>query len=304
MASIPVLRPAGGVATGPESTQALIRQSVRLSAEVSLRRRRLLGRITQSTCLGTLLLALAPIAAELGYTVYRGGPGLSIGFLAHAPTPPEVPGGGISTAIIGSAEITGMAIGIAVPISLLAALYLRERPGRLSTLVSFGADVATGIPSIVVGIFAYSVIVRPSHHFSDFAAGFAIAVLMTPIMIRANEAALRTVPNDHWEAGIALGARRSSVARRVILRGAAPGLIVGNLLAIARGVGETAPLLFTVVAPTAVMTLLIYSDSTQAFASAQQTAWSTALVLIAFVVLLSIVARVIAASLSRNARKH
>lgn len=262
-----------------------------------------MGRIGHATCLGCLMLGLAPLAAELGYTAYRGISGLSLTFLTHPPTPPEVPGGGISTAIIGSAEITGLAVVIAVPLSLLTALYLREHPGRLSTLMSFGADVLTGIPSIVVGIFAYAVIVRPSHHFSDFAAGFAIAVLMTPIMIRANEAALGAVPTDLWEAGIALGARRSSVARRVVLRGALPGLVVGNLLAIARGVGETAPLLFTVAAPTAVMTLLIYSDSTQALASAQQTAWSTAFVLLAFVVMLSIAARLTAALLSRNARQ-
>ncbi len=301
MASIPVLHDPT-IGARPMAT-APLRQVVRSSAERSLRRRRVLGQLGRTTCLGFLLLGLAPLAAELGYTAYRGISGLSLGFLTHPPTPPEVPGGGISTAIIGSAEITGLALVIAVPISLLAALYLREHPGRFSTLVSFGADLLTGIPSIVVGIFAYAVIVRPSHHFSDLAASFAIAVLMTPIMIRANEAAIGTVPTDLWEAGVALGARRSSVSRRVILRSALPSLVVGNLLAVARGVGETAPLLFTVAAPTAVMTLLIYSDSTQAFASAQQTAWSTALVLLAFVVALSVAARVIAAVLSRNTRQ-
>ena len=283
-------------------TAVPLRETVRATAEQSLRRRRILGRFGRVACLGLLLLCFAPLAAELGYTAYRGITGLSLAFLTHPPTPPEVPGGGISTAIIGSAQIIGLALVIAIPVSLLAALYLREHPGRVSTVVGFGADVLTGVPSIVVGIFAYSVIVRPTHHFSDFAASFAIAVLMTPIMIRANDAALRSVPTDLWEAGIALGARRSSVARRVVLRGALPGLVVGNLLAIARGVGETAPLLFTVAAPTAVMTLLIYADSTQAFASAQQTAWSTAFVLLSFVVMLSIAARVIAAVLSRNTR--
>jgi phosphate transport system permease protein len=278
------------------------RQVVRSSAEDSLRRRRAVGRIGRAACLGFLLLALSPLAAELGYTAYRGIAGLSLGFLTHAPTPPEVPGGGISTAIIGSAEITGLALVIAIPVSLLAALYLREHRGRLARLVSFGADVLTGMPSIIVGIFVYAAIVRPSHHFSDVAASLAVAILMMPIMIRANEEALRSVPTDLWEAGVALGARRSSVARRVVVRNALPGLVVGNLLAIARGVGETAPLLFTVAAPTAVMTLLIYSDSTQAFASAQQTAWSTALVLLALVLALSAASRVIAAMLTRNAR--
>jgi phosphate transport system permease protein len=213
-----------------------------------------------------------------------------------------VPGGGISTAITGTAKIVGLALALAVPVGLLTALFLYEQKRRLAAAVRFSADVLTGVPSILIGIFAYAVLVLPLHHFSTLAASFALAVLMVPIMIRANEEALRAVAVDLWEAGIALGASRSAVARSVVLRQALPGVVAGNLLAVARAVGETAPLLFTVAAPTFAMTLLIYTQSTQAYPAAQRTAWATALVLLAAVLALSVVARSVAWALTRHAR--
>lgn len=256
----------------------------------------------QVACIAACAVALAPLVALVVYTVARGIKDISLGFFVHAPTPPGVPGGGISTAIAGSAEIIGIALALSVPISLFAALFLYERGGRISDAARFSADVLTGVPSIVIGIFAYAVVVRTTHHFSDIAAGVAIAVLMIPIMTRADEEALRTVAVDLWEAGVALGAPRSRVARSVTVRGALPGLVTGNLLALARGVGETAPLLFTVAAPTAAMTLLIYTQGTQAFTAAQQTAWSTALVLLAFVLVVNAIARSTAWYLNRRSR--
>jgi phosphate transport system permease protein len=247
-------------------------------------------------------IGLAPLVALVSYTADRGLAGLSIGFLTHAPVPVGIPGGGISTAIVGSAEIVGLALVMAIPVGLMAALFLHERRGHLAGAIRFGADLLTGVPSIVIGIFAYALLVRPLHHFSDLAAAFALAVLMLPIMIRADEEAMRTVAIDLWEAGVALGARRSRVARSVVLRGALPGLVTGNLLAVSRGVGETAPLLFTVAAPSFAMTLLIYTEGTEPFPAAQQTAWSTALVLLLFVLVLSGVARLVAWHLTRRAR--
>jgi len=278
------------------------RELVQRAAQRSLWRRRLAGRTGMLACLVALLVGLAPLVAELGYTVARGVGGLSLGFFLHAPTPPGIPGGGISTAIAGTAQIVGLALAISVPIGLFTALFLYERRGRLAGVLRFSADVLTGVPSIVIGIFAYELVVRGLHHFSDLAASFAIAVLMVPIMIRADEEAMRTVPVDLWEAGVALGAPRSRVARSVVLRGALPGLVAGNLLAVARGVGETAPLLFTVAAPTAAMTLLIFSEGTQALPAAQQTAWATAFVLLAFVLVLSVASRAVAWGLTRKAR--
>ncbi|MGD0983400.1 MAG: phosphate ABC transporter permease PstA [Acidimicrobiales bacterium] len=275
---------------------------VRDCARRSIRRRRITGRAMQVSCLITVPIGVAPLVALVIATVSRGAGALNIGFLLHAPTPEGVPGGGISTAIVGSGEIVAYALALAVPLGLFIALFLFERPGPIASSIRFSADVMSGVPSIIIGIFAYAVYVEQFHRFSNVAAGFALGVLMLPIMIRANEEAMRTVSVDLWEAGISLGARRSRVARSVVLRGALPGVVTGNLLAVARAVGETAPLLFTVASPTLAMTLLIFNDSTQPFADAQQTAWGTALVLLALVLILSVTARTIAWTLNRKTR--
>ncbi len=278
------------------------RELIRATAQRSLMRRRLTGRIAQTLCAVAAVAAVAPLVTLLYYTISRGAGALSWAFLIHAPAPPTIPGGGISTAIAGSAEIVGLALLLAIPTSLLAALYLFERSGRLAAGLRFSADVLTGVPSIIIGIFAYALLVLPLHQFGNLAAAFALAVLMLPIMIRADEEAMRTIALDLWEAGIALGARRGRVARSVVLRGALPDIVTGNLLAIARAVGETAPLLFTLATPFAAMTLLIYTDGTQAFPVAQETAWGTALVLLGFVLLLSVVAKIAAWRISQRAR--
>ncbi|MGA8016022.1 MAG: phosphate ABC transporter permease subunit PstC [Candidatus Dormiibacterota bacterium] len=277
------------------------RQLLRARARASLGRRHLTGGAMEILCATAALAAAAPLGALVVYTVSRGAAMVSTSFITDAPTPAGVPGGGISTAIVGSAEIMGLALAMSVPLGLLAALFLYERPRRAGSAIRFGADVLTGVPSIVIGIFAYALIVVPTHVFSNLAASFALAVLMVPIMIRANEEAMRAVPTDLWEAGMALGASRSRVARNVVIRGALPGIVTGNLLAAARGVGETAPLLFTVAAPTMAMTLYIFSQGTQPFASAQQTAWGTALVLLTLVLVLSVAARTAAWGFSRRA---
>jgi phosphate transport system permease protein len=278
------------------------RRVIQATARRTLGRRRLAGRIIQGLCVLCAAIGLVPLVALFFYVAERGVSGLSVGFLTHAPVPEGVPGGGISTAIVGTAGIVGLALVMAIPVALIAALFLHERGGHLASWIRFGADVLTGVPSIVIGIFAYALIVRPLHHFSNVAASFALAVLMLPIMIRADEEAMRTVAVDLWEAGLALGARRSRVARSVVLRGALPGLVTGNLLAVARAVGETAPLLFTVAAPTLAMTLLILTDGTQPFPDVQQTAWTTAFVLLVFVLVLSTAARLVAWRLTRRAR--
>jgi phosphate transport system permease protein len=278
------------------------RQTVQASSSGTLGRRRLSSHLGQLICSVAVLVGLAPLVALLYYTVARGVHTISASFLTHGPTPPGVPGGGISTAIIGTAKLIGIALAIAIPLGLFTSLFLYERRGRLPAAIRFSADVLTGVPSILIGIFAYTILVRPLHHFSTIAGAFAIAVLMTPIMIRANEEALRTVAVDLREAGIALGAPRARVARSIIVRTALPGVVSGNLLAAARGIGETAPLLFTIAAPTLAMTLLIFTQATQAYPEAQQTAWAAALVLLAAVLCLSVAARVAAWALTRKAR--
>jgi phosphate transport system permease protein len=279
-----------------------LQRLVRACSSRTLGRRRLYGRLMEILCGLAVIIGAAPLVAMIGFTIVKGGSQMSLSFLTHGPTPPGIPGGGISTAIIGTLKIAGLALLIAFPIGMLAALFLYERQGPLASSIRFCAAVLTGVPSIILGIFAYGLIVRPMHRFSDLAASFALAVLMLPIMIRANEEALRTVAVDLWEAGIALGARRSRVARSVVLRGALAGIVGGNLLALARGVGETAPLLFTVAAPTLAITLLVFSEGTQAIPSAQQTAWGAALVLLSAVLILSVISRAAASALTRNAR--
>ena len=173
--------------------------------------------------------------------------------------------------------------------------------------------LAVAIVLIAIGVFAYALIVVPSHNYSGLSASFALAVLMLPIMIRANEVAMRTVPDDLMEAGLALGVRRSRVARSVVLRGALPGIVSGNLLALARAMGETAPLLFTALGgtllmatnplhPMAAMPITILNDGTQPQLSLQTTAWATALTLLVFVLVLSVVGRTVAGYLNRHAR--
>ncbi len=294
--------PEGAIPDMGVAAVARRRVVVRDCARRSIRRRRMTGRAMQVICLIAVLIGVTPLVALVIATVSKGAGALSIGFLLHAPTPEGVPGGGISTAIVGSGEIVAYAVALAVPLGLFVALFLFERAGAIASSIRFSADVMAGVPSIIVGIFAYAVYVERFHHFSNVAAGFALGVLMLPIMVRANEEAMRTVSVDLWEAGISLGARRSRVARSVVLRGALPGVVTGNLLALARGVGETAPLLFTVASPTFAMTLLIFNDATQPFPDAQQTAWGTALVLLALVLILSVTARTIAWTLNRKTR--
>jgi phosphate ABC transporter permease protein PstC/phosphate ABC transporter permease subunit PstA len=268
----------------------------------TLRRRRLVGISAQTVCVICLAAAAAPLIALVVYTIARGAPALSFGFLVHPIAPAFVPGGGISTAIAGSARVVGLALVMAAPPGLLTALFLYERQGRIPALIRFAADVLSGVPSIVIGIVAYEIVVRPMHGASTLAAGIALAVLMLPIMVRADEEAIRTVSVDLQEAGAALGAARWRVVRSVVLRGSLPGLVAGNLLALARAIGETAPLLFTLASANFALTTLIFTDAQQPETSLQQVAWATALVLLGAVLALSAFARFIAWFLTRRAR--
>jgi phosphate transport system permease protein len=265
-------------------------------------------RILFGTC---MVLTLVPLIALVGYVTKRGIDAMSVAFFTHTPTPEGIAGGGISNAIIGSLIINGLALVIAMPIGLLVSLFLIERQGPIANAIRFGADVLAGLPSILIGLFAYSVIVVHTH-FSAYSASVALAVLMLPIMIRGDEEAMRTIPSELWEAGLALGARQSRVVRSVIVRGAIPGLVTANLLALARAVGETAPLLFTAIGsqvfslslnqPMNAIPLVIDLDGTTAFKQLQQDAWGAAFVLMVAVLLLSIIGRLFAGRLTRKSR--
>jgi phosphate transport system permease protein len=298
--------------SGKDAAYYARRELIQDSARGTLKRRRVIAlsiRIIFGTC---MVITLVPLAFMIGYVIKRGVGALSIAFFTHTPTPEGVPGGGISNAIVGSLIINGLALLIAMPIGLLVALFLIERRGPVANTIRFGADVLSGLPSILIGLFAYSVIVVHTGHYSAYSASVALAVLMLPIIIRGNEEAMRTVPNELWEAGLALGARQSRVVRSVVVRGAIPGLVTANLLALARAVGETAPLLFTAIGsqifslslnqPMNAIPIVIYQDGTTAYKDLQETAWGAALVLLAAVLLLSIVGRIFAARMTRKSR--
>jgi phosphate transport system permease protein len=297
---------------GPEAIAAQRRDQIRSRSAQSLGRRHLAGRVAVALCVVAVAISLAPLVALVAYTTSRGIHALTVDFFTKIPTPPGIPGGGISNAIVGSLIIVGLATVMAVPVGIATALFLLERRGPMAGTVRFVADVLTGVPSIAIGLFAYAVFVEPFAHFSAIAGSFALAVLMLPIVIRSSESAMRAVPRSEWEAGLALGVRRGRVVRSIVLRGALPGLVTGNLLAVARAAGETAPLLFTAIGsqlfnlspaqPTAAIPIDIYSLGTSPFPADQQTAWGAALVLLVFVLVLSIAARVVAGRLNRQSR--
>lgn len=285
------------------------RAEVQRVAAASLRGRHRRSFILIALCTACVVAALIPLLAIVGYTIQRGIGAWSVAFFSNLPTPAGIPGGGIENSIIGSLLIDAVAIGGAVPVGVLTGLFLAESNSRTASGVRFAADVLSGVPSILIGVFAYGLLVSTMHRFSAVAGSFAIGFLMLPVIIRASETAIRTVPRDLAEAALSLGAKKASIARRVIVPAALPGLITGLLLAISRGVGETAPLLFTAIGsqylswnltqPMAAMPLTVYQDGIQAYSDLQLTAWGTALLLLMFVLLLSITARVFSARLGK-----
>src|SRR5881394_1505576 len=209
-------------------------------------RRKIISRIAETLCAVAVLLALVPLAMILFYVVKEGIGALNLAFFLHMPKPVGEVGGGMANAIVGTLILIGLAALVAVPNGCIAGVHLSEYPGRrFSSAVRFAADVLNGVPSIVIGIFAYGLVVLPVKHFSAIAGGVALGFLMLPIIVRTTEELLRLVPSGLREGALALGATRSRAVFSVILPAALPGILTGILVAIARVAGETAPLLFT-----------------------------------------------------------
>ena len=288
------------------------RTEVQRTAEASLGRRQRRSRVLIAFSGACVLVALVPLCAVIAYTIERGAPAWSVAFFSHAPTPEGIPGGGIWNSIVGSLIIDGIAAGGAIPLGLLVALFLAHSNSRAASGIRFVTDVLSGVPSITIGIFAYGLLVTTLHHFSAIAGSFGVGLIMLPIMIRASETSLRTVPTDLHEAALSLGAKNAAIARRVTLPTALPGLVTGLLLAVARGAGESAPLLFTAIGsqylttspfgPMAAMPLTVYLNGIQAYPDLQQIAWGTALLLLCFVLVLSVSSRIAVARLGRTRR--
>ncbi|MFH1437381.1 MAG: phosphate ABC transporter permease PstA [Pseudomonadota bacterium] len=252
------------------------------------------------------LAALAGIAA-LAWILYeviaRGASAINWDFFTSLPEPPGVEGGGVANAIVGTALITGLATILGVPAGILAGVYLNEfgRKSRIGNMVRFCANVMMGIPSIIVGLFVYTVLVVPVGHFSGYAGAAALAIIMMPIVARTAEDMMGLVPNELRESALALGAARWKVTLGIVFRAAKTGLITGVILSVARVSGETAPLLFTSLnspywtvnpaEPTANLTVTVFNFAMSPYPIWQQTAWGASLLIIAAVLILTIVTR-------------
>ncbi|HEU4979103.1 MAG TPA: phosphate ABC transporter permease PstA [Solirubrobacteraceae bacterium] len=271
-------------------------------AAVSPRRRRK-DRAMRAVLGAGALVALAPLFLILGYLVHKGLGAWSWHFFASDPTGSFLGDpGGIRSALLGTVEIVAMAALLAIPAGIAVALYLSElgAGGRFAATLRYLLDVMTGVPSIVVGLFVYVTLVVGGGY-AAWKGAVALAILMLPIVARSAEVVLGLVPQDLREAALALGAPRWRVVLRVVLPAAASGLVTGSLLAIARGAGETAPLLFTAglvngttLDPTRAMSSLplqIFSDVQQAQDRLQARAWGAALALVALILALNLIAR-------------
>ena len=270
----------------------------------SATRRRAVDRLVRAACLLATALAVVPLLSVLGYVIHEGAGGFSLDFFTQLPKPVGEAGGGMANAIVGSLTLIGMASLIGLPVGILAGVYLAEfGDNRFGRVVRFSADVMTGVPSIVVGLFVYTLVVLSMRRFSALAGALALAILMLPTVTRSTEELLRLVPGSLREAGLALGVPRWRVTLRVVLRTAAPGVATGAMLAIARAAGETAPLLFTAFnnrfwsqrldQPIASLPVQIFSYAVAPYADWHQQAWAGALVLVVLVLLLNLSARLL-----------
>lgn len=262
-------------------------------APISLRRR-LTDHVMTGLAILTVVLVLAPLIAIFGYLVYKGIGSLNWAFLTHTPKPIGEPGGGMANAIVGSVLILAIASVVGVPFGIGAGIYLAEfGRNRLGGTVRFTADVLNGVPSIVMGIVAWAIIVRRVG-FSALAGGVALAIMMVPTICRTTEEMLLLVPQALREAAYGLGVPRWRTTLSITLRTAASGVITGIMLAFARVAGETAPLLFTtlgnefwnlrITQPTAALPLQIFNYATSAYDDYHRQAWAGALVLIILIV--------------------
>jgi phosphate transport system permease protein len=278
-------------------------------------RRRIRNGLANIWMVGSVLVAIVPLVLIFGYVVQKGLKVIDWSFLTEdIPIISRLPGGGMYPAIVGTIVITFWATVMAVPLGVLAAVYLQEYGGnaRLPALIRFMADVMTGVPSIVMGLFIYTIWVL-RHGLSGFAGALALGALMLPIVIRSTEEMLRLVPDDLRRASDALGARRWRTTLTVVIPAALPGIVSGVMLAIARAAGETAPLLFTIGASrranwnafegvNTALPLQIYNNAKQPFPAAVDRAWGAALTLIVIVFVCTVIARVVSSRFTSRAQ--
>jgi phosphate transport system permease protein len=266
------------------------------------RRRHLVSGVMIGLTYLCAVLATLPLLLILWHLIAKGASSISLAFFTHMPRPVGEPGGGMANAIVGTLILIGIASAIGLPIGIGAGLYLAEKKATpLAHTVRFLADVLNGLPSIVMGIFAWQILVRPIGHFSALAGGVALGAMMIPLVTRTTEEMLLIVPTSLREAALALGYPKWRTSISVVLRTALAGIVTGALVAVARIAGETAPLLFTALGnqfwstsfrePIAALPLQIFTYATNAYEELHMLAWAGALVLISIVLVISLAAR-------------
>ncbi|MGQ9870396.1 phosphate ABC transporter permease PstA [Leptodesmis sp.] len=292
--------------TSPEITTSLA-QGRSLTRKVSSKT--IFSNLMTGLVIACAILALIPLVALLYYVIAQGVVRLSPQLFTQLPPPPlprdnpQFYSGGFGNALVGTFMTIGIAALISIPFGVLAAVYLAEfaRDTKLADVINFLTNVLSGVPSIVMGVFAYGLIVVKTRSYSAFAAGVALAVLMLPTIVRTATEALESVPNNLRQASVGLGASNYQTVLRVILPAAIPAIITGIILAIARAAGETAPIIFTALfnnfwnwdiwQPTATLSVLVYNFAIAPFVNWQELAWAAALVLVVLVLIANILAR-------------
>jgi phosphate transport system permease protein len=271
---------------------------------MSYQRRRVTNIVAQGIAVASTVAVLLPLALIFGYLLAKGFTSLNLAFFTHLPMPVGETGGGMANAIVGTLILVGLACVIGLPVGVLTGVYLAEYgESRLGWSVRFSADVLNGVPSIVIGIYAYTLVVLPMKTFSAYAGGVALGVIMLPIVARTTEEMVRMVPTSLREAALALGVPAWRTTIRVVLRTARGGIITGIMLAVARVAGETAPLLFTAFGnqfwhhglggPIASLPVQIYNYAISPFDDWHRQAWAGALVLLTLIFLTSLSVRIL-----------
>jgi phosphate transport system permease protein len=264
--------------------------------------RKILSSLFVAFCGLSVLLALVPLAMILFFVVSQGIQAVNFAFFTQMPKPVGEQGGGMANSIVGTLILTGLGSLVAVPIGIMSGIYMSEYAGtRMAALIRFAADTLNGVPSIVIGVFAYGIAVLPFKQFSAIAGGIALGMMMIPIIARTTEELLLLVPGTMREGALALGATQARAMFSVVLPAALPGIITGVVLALARIAGETAPLLFTsfnnrffstsLSQPISSLTVQIYNYASSPYEDWHRQAWAGALVLVSIVTLCSILAR-------------
>jgi phosphate transport system permease protein len=242
----------------------------------------------------------------LGYLIWNGGKSLDWNFFTKLPLSPGELGGGMANAIIGSAKIVALAALIGVPVGFMSGVYIAEFSGKaMANLIRYSADLLNGVPSIVIGIFAWTLLVVPMHHFSAWAGGFALSLMVIPVTLRATEQFLGQIPQSLREGALALGASKWKSVATVIIPAARTGIMTGIILGVARVSGETAPLLFTALnnqywskgfnEPTSSLPVMIYTHAMSPYDDWHRQAWAAGLVLLGLVLIANIAARMVLA---------